>query len=146
MAKSSYQLYKENQERAAREEAVARLATVLAGSGPDEGIESEAEREFWDAYQGMHPPELAGLVIQHKVGPYRIDFAIPGKRIGIEIDGYEYHSDRRTFILDRERQRDLEMREWRLIRFAAAEVFRNPFECVLDAARLVAVFRRKTRP
>lgn len=108
----------------------------------DEGVESEAEREFWDAHLGMKLVVLRGLVIQHKAAPYRIDFALPAWQIGIEIDGYEFHSDRRTFALDRERERDLDMAGWRLIRFAAAEVFRNPFECVTDAARLVAVFRR----
>jgi very-short-patch-repair endonuclease len=125
-----------------------RIAQTLAQwrqEESDSGIESEAEREFWDSYLGLKPPQLDGLRIQHKVPPYRLDFAIPDKKIGIEIDGYEYHSDRRSFTLDRERQRDLELRGWRIIRFSGEEACRRPDECVLDSARLVTVFQKGIR-
>jgi len=142
--KTPWQIYKENKElaeRAASEEA-AMLLKCGVGTYYDEGVESPAEQRFWDSYLGLRPPQLNGLVTQHKVPPYRIDFAIPGKKIGIEIDGYEYHSDKYSFTQDRQRERDLDLAGWRLIRFSGEEVFRYPDECVLDAARLVSVFRK----
>lgn len=104
-------------------------------------VESEAERRFWETYTDLRPLALNGLVPQHKVPPYRLDFAIPNKKIGIEIDGYGFHSDKDTFLRDRQRQRALEMVGWRIIRFAGKEACDTPERCVTDAAKLVTVFQ-----
>lgn len=68
-------------------------------------------------------------------GRYRIDFADIHTLIGVEIDGYAYHSDKDTFVNDRQRQRALEQDGWRLIRFAGVEVHH-------DAAGSVEAFKR----
>lgn len=97
--------------------------------------DSPAETVFWDAYRKMLPLPLDGLVAQHTVGRYRLDFAIPQRRIGIEIDGLQYHSSQESIIKDRRRQRELEQQGWRVVRFAAKEVFDDADACVRQAAQ-----------
>jgi very-short-patch-repair endonuclease len=108
---------------------------------------SEAERRFWREYRRMKPPELAGLVKQQEAlgGKYQIDFALPLSKIGIEIDGYAYHSDRDTFTRDRKRQRELENAGWRIIRFSGKEACDDPARCVSDTATAVRVFTGGSR-
>jgi very-short-patch-repair endonuclease len=99
-------------------------------------FDSPPEREFWDAYEATRPAALDGLVSQHKVPPYRLDFAVPDKKFGIEVDGLAYHNGQESFIADRRRQRSLERQGWRIVRFAAKEVTEDPHGCVQQAADL----------
>ena len=98
-------------------------------------FDSPVEEVYWEAYRKSLPSALSGLVAQHKFGRYRLDFAIPKKKIGIELDGFEYHSSQEAIIKDRQRQRELEQQGWRIVRFAAKEVFDDPKGCVKQAAR-----------
>ena len=104
---------------------------------PESAFDSYPEEIFWDAYQKLKPKSLTGLVTQHWVGRYRLDFAIPNKRIGIEIDGHEFHSSKKQFVDDRQRQRNLEQKGWRITRFAAVEVSDDPEGCVRQAGKWV---------
>ncbi|QMU67109.1 DUF559 domain-containing protein [Streptacidiphilus sp. P02-A3a] len=108
-------------------------------------LESPIEKAFWDAYQKITPAELADLRAQYSVlgGKYRLDFAIPEKKIAIELDGYAWHSSPQSFTRDRARQRDLEFHGWRLIRFSGAEIVNDSSGCVRQAARMVNAWARK---
>ncbi len=97
-------------------------------------FDSEVERMFWDTHLNMDLEQLAGLDVQVKVGRYRLDFAITDRKIGIEIDGRAYHSSKNAFTHDRQRERDLELGGWRILRFSADEVLRNPDRCMIEAA------------
>jgi very-short-patch-repair endonuclease len=119
---------------------LSRSRTPLNVQGDDQ-VESEAERRFWSAYVRIRPPELAGLIPQYKTLRYRLDFAIPHRKIAIEIDGYKYHSDKETFIRDRDRHRDLEEAGWRITRFAGKRACDEPDQCVRDAARWASAIR-----
>ncbi|MFC4942790.1 endonuclease domain-containing protein [Pseudonocardia sp. GCM10023141] len=69
---------------------------------------------------------LAGLprpVLQHPVGPYRLDMSYPELRLGIEYDGREHLTPERA-LHDLTRQAYLTRDGWHLLRFPAAEVFR----------------------
>lgn len=103
-------------------------------------LESPIERQFWAQHTTLKLPALTGLVPQHPVlgGRYRLDFALPVRKVGIELDGYEYHSSKDAFVKDRARQRDLEAAGWRIIRFAGSEVHRDAARCVRQAAELVS--------
>lgn len=116
------------------------LEAAIPTPAPVVELESEAERRFWSAYQELKPASLDGLVTQHKALRYRLDFALPAQRIGIEIDGYAYHSDKETFTRDRKRQRELELAGWRIVRFSGKEACDQPQQCVRDAAAAVAAF------
>ncbi|MFF3912665.1 DUF559 domain-containing protein [Streptomyces sp. NPDC001852] len=103
-------------------------------------LESPIEEAFWAAYLQIAPPELNALKPQHPVfgGRYRIDFALPDKKFGIELDGYSWHSSPEAFTRDRARQRELELEGWRIARFSGSEVTKDASDCVRQAAALVA--------
>ena len=74
---------------------------------------------------------LPAPVLQHEVwdgGRFvaRVDAAYPDRRIAIEIDGYEFHSSPDAFQRDRARQNDLVRLGWRVLRFTAPDILRNP--------------------
>lgn len=110
--------------------------------------DSPIEASFWAAYLRSHTqlPALDGIITQHPIGRYRVDFAIPEHMIAIELDGYAYHSTRDQFTSDRARQRHLEQQGWRFIRFSGSEVKADPDKCVREAAQLAANIIRNTHP
>ena len=105
---------------------------------------SYIEELFWDSYLRLKPRSLEGLQQEFGVaceGAGRlcyIYFALPEKKIGIELDGYEFHSDPGTFHEDRERELDLQMLGWTLFRFSGRMVKNNADKCVKKAAALTA--------
>jgi len=72
-------------------------------------------------------------------GRYRIDFGDTQRLIGVEIDGYAYHSDKETFTKDRQRQRELERIGWRLVRYSGKELHDDPASVVDDFLAWLAV-------
>ena len=114
--------------------------TAPMPTGPPESEPSPIERQFWAAYTLLQPPELAGLTPQHEVFAHgrrrRMDFAIPDRKIGIELDGHATHSSTAAIADDRKRQRQLESAGWRIIRFGGAEVHADAAGCVRQAAAL----------
>lgn len=92
-----------------------------------------------------------GLEVDAQVGVagYRIDLAIkdpeqPGKYLlGIECDGWTYHSAKTARDRDRLRQAVLEERGWRLHRIWSRDWFRSPDTEVEKILRLVEKLRRE---
>ena len=80
------------------------------------------------------------LVHQYDVEPlpYRLDFAVPMLKIGIELDGYTYHSSREVFTSDRQRQRELETAGWRVAHFSGEEIRQNLAGCVQEVFNMLA--------
>lgn len=116
---------------------VARRSTVL--------LDSPIEQAFWASHQRLRLPPLAGLARQYKVGQYRLDFALPKLKIGIELDGYRTHSSTQAIAADRQRQRHFEGMGWYIIRFGGLEVFQDPDGCVNEAAFLVGLHKGRRR-
>ena len=93
------------------------LAERTAGFHPgDSELERTVLRAIVDA--GLPAP-----VVQHRVriggNVYFLDLAYPDRRIAIEVDGFEYHHDRRAFDRDRVRQNDLVTDGWTVLRFTS---------------------------
>ena len=103
---------------------------------------SPIEDAFWHSHQRLKLRPLAGLVRQYKVGQYRLDFALPGRMIGIELDGHRTHSTTQAIAADRRRQRWFEANDWYIIRFGGLEVFQDADGCVREATALVQRYRR----
>jgi very-short-patch-repair endonuclease len=104
-------------------------------------LESPLETAFWSAYLDALPRPLDGLKTQHLVRvangqTFRLDLALVRSRIAIELDGYQWHGDRRGFERDRQRDRLLMNEGWIVIRFSGSEVLRDPALCVKQAAQL----------
>ena len=65
---------------------------------------------------------LDGWVFHHRIGPYEVDFAFPGARVAIEVDGWATHGSRAAFEADRERDAWLAGHGWIVLRFTWRQV------------------------
>lgn len=105
-------------------------------------LESPLEIAFFDAWMEARLPELDGLTVQHKVTAggkhYRLDFALPDRKIAFEMDGKTYHDTDKAFISDRRRDLRLELEGWRVHRFDGDLIRHDPAEVVKIAAQLVS--------
>lgn len=103
-------------------------------------LESPLEEAFWRAYLACRDHRLEGLVTQYEVqagdNKYRLDFAIPAKKIAFEMDGYTYHSDREAWARDRRRDLDLSALGWRVHRFDGDMIRDNPHNAMRFAGQL----------
>jgi hypothetical protein len=98
--------------------------------------ESVIERLFREAASTAWWPEIP-LAQEHAVtiegNRYRLDFAVPGRRFGIELDGQATHSSATAIASDRKRQRALERAGWTISRFGGQEITRSPENSVWEA-------------
>ena len=69
-------------------------------------------------------------VTQHRVPPYRLDFAWPSIRVAVECDGFEWHGNRLAWKRDRRRNSTLEARGWRMVHLTWDDVTGRPVETV----------------
>ena len=93
--------------------------------------ESEPEALFLKAAYPMLPQ----IIPQFHVNNYRADFAIPDRGLLIEIDSRTHHDGTKAFYRDRQRDRRLAGCGWRVLRFAAREVYEDAAACVGEVLR-----------
>lgn len=67
---------------------------------------------------------------QYAVGAYRIDFAFPHVRVGVECEGFEYHGSRLAWKRDKRRAAWLERQGWRLLYVTWSDVVDRPGEVI----------------
>ncbi|WP_068276257.1 endonuclease domain-containing protein [Aldersonia kunmingensis] len=75
-----------------------------------------------------------------RVEGYTVDFLDEFTRVIVEVDGREFHSEPGIFRSDRRRQNHLQLRGWLVLRYAAADVLKDPDRV---AAEIVTVLRRR---
>ncbi|HEY2273320.1 MAG TPA: DUF559 domain-containing protein [Jatrophihabitantaceae bacterium] len=104
-----------------------------------DGAHAESERRMVRLLRGAgiggwvaHLPFLAGG------RRFELDFAFPGRRIAIEIDGYRYHSESDRFQRDRTKQNALVAAGWRVLRFTWADITERPTYVLAEITRLLA--------
>jgi very-short-patch-repair endonuclease len=84
----------------------------------------------------------AGLpqpVAQHRIGPYRVDFAWPDQRVIVETDDYATHGRRQAFEDDRARDADLAARGYIVIRFTWRQITHEPYTVTARLAAALAL-------
>ena len=93
----------------------------------------EFERRFLELIERakLPRPTVNGLVCGHEV-----DFHWPRAKLIVETDGAETHATRTAFHRDRERDLDLELAEWHVIRISWRQLRDEP-------ERIVALLRAK---
>jgi REase_MTES_1575 len=105
---------------------------------------NEVEAKFWDAWSVMPAAKMWDLEPQvgtvARGSTYRFDFADRDRMYGVEVDGKHSHSGQQAFRYDRKRQRDLEFEGWRLVRFAAMDVYLDPVGCAIETHVLFVKF------
>lgn len=102
---------------------VRRLRRVLARRGDGRAAGSELEVRM---IQLLRAAGLPDPVRQYEVRAggerYFVDLAYPDRRLAIELDGREHHSDADAFQRDRARQNALVLAGWTVLRFTWADV------------------------
>ena len=81
---------------------------------------TEAEQILWRALRALRLP--ARVRRRHPIGGYVADFAVPSRKLIIEISGGQHAT---ATARDKARIRKLETRGWREIRFSSDEVTSN---------------------
>lgn len=109
--------------REARAE-VARYGAVLTRSEAEELVGAICDRH------GIPRPTM-----NHRADGFEIDAAYVDRRLGIEIDSYEFHGGRWRFVTDRRKLRALQLAGWRMLPFAAADLIHEEHRFVRDVVR-----------
>lgn len=113
------------------------LAPILDERGHDLAIpESALESLFVALIRGANLPQPARQLSAHRgtsrIG--RLDFVYADRKINIEVDGRKHHVIRRDFQRDRERDNDLNLMGWIVLRFTWHDVLFRP-NYVVDKIR-----------
>jgi very-short-patch-repair endonuclease len=97
--------------------------------------QSELENEFLHLLRAHHLPEprLNVLVLGELV-----DCAWPEQKVIVELDGYAFHSARRTFEADRKRDIKLQKAGWSVLRFTHRRVRSEPATVIADVRHMLA--------
>lgn len=103
-------------------------------SDPREILFAALEARF-----GNYGPENPGGVAREVGGAlpgrrFRLDFALVDRRIAIELDGFKFHRDKKSYGRDRERSRKLFAVGWETIRVTAGQVFEDVDQVLDDIA------------
>jgi very-short-patch-repair endonuclease len=96
------------------------------GRLPDVCAESPIEGIFWQEAEWRVP----SLVAQYFIEPYTVDFAVPDKKLAIEIDGKDFHSSPKAVEKDKKKDAYLSGLGWRVLRFTGSEVYSDTLRCV----------------
>ena len=106
-----------------------RLAQAL-DTGTSSALERRVEAILRDS--GLPKPQR-----EYAVGRFRLDFAWPSAKVGLEADGRRWHSSRLDFERDRAKDNVLTDRGWRVLR-ATARDLDDPGPFLEALARLLA--------
>lgn len=102
--------------------------------------ESPLEAHFFIIASDDFPNLEPQFIVDH----YRLDFAFPDEMIAIEIDGHEFHKTREQRTNDAKRERYLQSKGWKVIRFTGTEIFGDILNCIQELKGLINVFQNET--
>lgn len=92
----------------------------------DQITDSQLEDRFLRILQnGGAPKPTEQHTVHNHEGKWiaRVDFAYPDRKLAVELDGLAYHSDPGAFRWDRQRQNQLVLAGWTVLRFTYWDVF-----------------------
>lgn len=69
---------------------------------------------------------VRGWKLGYVFGEFVLDVAFPAARVGIEVDGWAWHSDADRFRTDRRRQNSLVLAGWTVLRFTWDDLVHRP--------------------
>jgi very-short-patch-repair endonuclease len=80
---------------------------------------------------------ITGWQTNYRVVGYKVDVAFPAAKVAIETDGWAFHSDQEDFQQDRERQNNIMLAGWQVLRFTWLDLVEYP-------QRVIAIIRSAT--
>ena len=93
-----------------------RLVDLLADRASAPALESALEAKVWLLLRrsSLQLPQRQ-FWVSLSGGRYRLDFAWPDRRVGLECDGWEHHGRRSAFAPDRARLAEFAAAHWRIL-------------------------------
>src|SRR4051794_35594732 len=117
------------------------LRTALAEYRDEPPLtKSELERLFLDFCKKFRLPKPQ---VNTLVEGYEVDMHWPGTEVIVELDGYAFHSTRAAFERDRERDEQLQLRDYRILRVTYRRLTSKPQELAATLTTLLADQRRR---
>jgi hypothetical protein len=111
---------------------------------------AESLRESWVRMEiidaGLPAPKPQVWVRLPGVGRRRLDLGYPGRKVGVEYDGDEHHSEDADVEADRERRAAFEANGWQIIVVRSEDLDGKRLEAWLDMLREALVGRTPARP
>ena len=89
----------------------------------------------------VHKAGLPRPEVNHRVGPYLVDFAWLREKVLVETDGYAAHGYRGAFERDRARDAALQAAGYVVLRFTWRQITEEPLKV---AAQLAATLSRRS--
>ena len=89
---------------------------------PD-GTRSELEARFLAICRRHRIPRPD---VNARVGPFTVDFFWPARRLIVEVDGWDSHGTRAAFEADRERDTQLKLLGYEVVRFTWRQLTDDP--------------------
>jgi very-short-patch-repair endonuclease len=98
------------------------LRALLTDFTPEPQLRSELERAFWEMCLD-YPLPLP--LMNTTVNGYEVDAYWPEAKLIVELDGYEYHRHRKAFEEDRNRDAELLLAGYRVVRLTYRQLTRR---------------------
>lgn len=95
-----------------------------AAAAAESPMESEARLVMLDGKLPM--PDLQYEIMDRSGRHWRLDFAWPLRKLAVEYDGFDWHSDPASFTRDRQKRAALQEMGWTLLSIVADDVRRRP--------------------
>jgi very-short-patch-repair endonuclease len=94
-----------------------------------DGARSEAERLL---IRLLKEAGITGWRTNYPVGGYKVDVAFPTQQVAIETDGWAFHSDQDAFQQDRQRQNNIALLGWQILRFTWLDLTEYPQRVIAE--------------
>jgi very-short-patch-repair endonuclease len=94
-----------------------------------DGARSEAERLL---VKLLREAGITGWRTNYPVGGYKVDVGFPKQKVAIEVDGWAFHSDADVFVIDRNRQNNIALLGWKVLRFTWFDLTEYPQRVIAE--------------
>jgi very-short-patch-repair endonuclease len=94
-----------------------------------DGARSEAERLL---IRLLKEAGITGWRTNYPVGGYKVDVTFPTQQVAIETDGWAFHSDQDAFQQDRQRQNNIALLGWQILRFTWHDLTEYPQRVIAE--------------
>ncbi len=99
-----------------------------------DGARSEAERLL---VKLLREAGITGWKTNYPVGGYKVDVGFPKQKVALEADGWAFHSDAEVFVVDRNRQNEIALLGWKVLRFTWLDLTEYPQRVVAEVRQAI---------
>jgi very-short-patch-repair endonuclease len=100
-----------------------------------DGARSEAERLL---VKLLRDNGITGWKANYPVDGYKVDVGFPKQKVALETDGWAFHSSQEDFQKDRERQNNIALLGWKVLRFTWLDLTEYPQRVLAEIRRAIS--------